>query len=495
MEYKKLYLILQTFNKEDISDFKRFINSPFYNQNENVQKLFSVISAYHPDYSSRNLTAEKFHNIISPGTPVNNGSINNLITKIINLAEKYLVVKAFEKNETISNRLLLQEYDKRKLDTRFASALTKIKQDLKKQKILDETYYENMYHLSEIEMSFNKRRKPLGKLKAEFDRGLITMQYLLYSFFLRLLHDQIRLFDSELTVKLDENNLWVKKTAANILQYSHTLPYNLLMDIYQRTLKYAEFKEDYDIDESINLIFDNKDFLPADKLKFILSPVYNHCKDKEFAGDKSYGLKSLKIIKLMVEKNLMLDVNGTISDHEYVNFSSAAVKEKDYEWADDFTEKFRKHVSEDRREDSYNYNKAVINYIRGCDENKKVYFEAALKYLTKVNAPDFYYKTRIFLLSLNIFYELRETDTLISLVDSFKHYLSAHKKEIPPALEERYLNFANFLIRLVNLSEKPQLLNAIKLKNSIMEKERVEFKKRLIGKTDEIISSLQSQVS
>lgn len=264
------------------------------------------------------------------------------------------------------------------------------------------------------------------------------------------------------------------------------------MDIYQRTVKFAEYKEDYDIDESINLIFDNKDILPADKLKTILTPIYNHCKEKEFAGDKSYGLKSLKIIKLMVDNNLILNHDGTISDHEYVNYSSTALKEKDYDWADEFTEKFRKYVPEERREDSYNYNKAVINYIRGCNENKRVYFENALKYLTKVNALDFYYKTRIFLLSLNIFYELHETETLISLVDSFKHYLSAHKNEIPHALEERYLNFANFLIRLVYLTENPQLHAAIKLKKSIMEKDRVEFKKRLIGKTEEIISSLQT---
>lgn len=491
MEYNKLFLILKTFNRQEISEFRKFVNSPFFNQNENVQKLFGEISAYHPEYNSHNMTAENLYNRIFPGTDVNRGSINNLITKIINLAERYMVVKAFCENETLSGRMLLQEYDNRKLDTRFVSALSKIKHELKNQKILDETYYENMYQLSEIEMSFNKKRKPLGKLKAEFDRGFVSMQFLLNSFFLRLLHDQIRLFDSELTVKLDENNLWVKNTAASVLEHSNTLPYNLLMDIYQRVLKHAEFKENYDIDESINLIFDNKDYLPADKLKTILSPVYNHCKEKEFAGDKSYGLKSLKIIKLMVEKNLMLNSSGTISDHEYVNYSSAAVKEKDYDWADEFTEKFKVNVPEERREDSYNYNKAVINYVRGCDENKRVYFETALKYLTKVNALDFYYKTRIFLLSLNIFYELRETDTLISLVDSFKHYLSAHKNEIPHALEERYLNFANFLIRLVYLTENPQLHAAIKLKNSIMEKERVEFKKRLIGKTEEIISSLQ----
>ncbi|MBP9192317.1 MAG: hypothetical protein KBF96_07185 [Ignavibacteria bacterium] len=492
MEYNKLYAILKTLTKEEISEFKRFINSPFYNQNPNVPKLFSEISTYHPDYNSLNLKGEKLHEIIFPGTDVNKGSINNLITKLISLAEKYLAVRAFDRNETISVRLLLQEYEKRKLDALFISAINKAKNELNKENIHDETYYENMYQVNEIELTFNKNRKPLGKLKAEFDKEFVSMQFLLNSFFLRILHDQIRLLDSEQIIKPDEKILWVKQTASSVLQFSNTLPYNLLMDIYQRTVKFAEYKEDYDIDESINLIFDNKDILPADKLKTILTPIYNHCKEKEFAGDKSYGLKSLKIIKLMVDNNLILNHDGTISDHEYVNYSSTALKEKDYDWADEFTEKFRKYVPEERREDSYNYNKAVINYIRGCNENKRVYFENALKYLTKVNALDFYYKTRIFLLSLNIFYELHETETLISLVDSFKHYLSAHKNEIPHALEERYLNFANFLIRLVYLTENPQLHAAIKLKKSIMEKDRVEFKKRLIGKTEEIISSLQT---
>ncbi len=125
MEYNKLYAILKTLTKEEISEFKRFINSPFYNQNPNVPKLFSEISTYHPDYNSLNLKGEKLHEIIFPGTDVNKGSINNLITKLISLAEKYLAVRAFDKNETISVRLLLQEYEKRKLDALFISAINK----------------------------------------------------------------------------------------------------------------------------------------------------------------------------------------------------------------------------------------------------------------------------------------------------------------------------------------------------------------------------------
>lgn len=490
MEYNKLLSILKTFSKDEITDFRKFINSPFYNQNENVIKLFNEISSKHPYFKTNDITGDKLHEIIFPGTEKNKGSINNLITRIINLAEKYLVVKSFNENVIIFQRLLLDEYDKRKLDTLFNSTIKKIKNDLDKHQIHDEDYFENLYRTCELELKFNRNRKPLGKLKSDFDKEPLSMQYLINNFFLRIIQYQIRLLDSEMLIRLDEGNLWVKNTATEILKCSDSVPYNLQMDIYKRALNFAEYKNDYDIDESIDLIFENKDKLPADKLKFILSPIYNFCKEKEFAGDKSYGLKSLKIIKLMVEMNLIL-VNGKISDHEYVNYSSAAVKEKEYDWADEFTEKFKKYVPSERREDSYNYNKAVINYIHGCDENKKIYFETALNYLTKVNAGDFYYKTRIFLLSMNIFYELRETETLISLIDSFKHYLSAHKNEIPNALEERYLNFSNFLLRLVYLTENPKLQTAVKLKQNILEKERVEFKKRLLGKTDEIISSFK----
>jgi hypothetical protein len=66
-----------------------------------------------------------------------------------------------------------------------------------------------------------------------------------------------------------------------------------------------------------------------------------------------------------------------------VNYSSAAVKEKDYEWAEDFTNRFKQYVNPDRREDSFNYNHAVINYIHGCDSGERKYFDKALNYLSR----------------------------------------------------------------------------------------------------------------
>ncbi|HJY64095.1 MAG TPA: hypothetical protein VJ455_08050 [Ignavibacteria bacterium] len=488
MKHLKLFSILKTFTNDELAGFGKFLASPYFNQNENVIKLFNTINVYHPDYSSDNLANENLHRNIYPGAKINFGSINNLVTRLINLAERFLVVNSFEEDSSVSNQFLLRQFEERGLDSLFESTIKKTKSEIEKQCIHDENYYRNMYDINELEIIFNRNRKPLGKMKTDFDKIPLSIQYLLYYFYQKIFDNYVRFLDAEHHVKLDEGNLWIKKVTAKILKNTEELPYNLLIDIYKRTTSFAELKDEYNIDETINLVIDYKNSLPANMLKLVLSLLYDYCKDKEFDGDKSYGLKSFMILKLMVENKVILNYDGTLTDHEYVNYSAAAVREKEMEWAEDFTNRFKQYIAPARREDAYNYNHAVINYIRGCDDKERKYFESALQFLSKVNASDFYYKTRIFLLSMNIFYEISETDTLISLIDSFKHYLTAHKSEMPPDLEERYLNFANFLLRLVNLKENPKLSAALKLKKDILgTKEKVEFKKRLVLNIDEII--------
>ncbi len=488
MKHSKLFSILKTFTNDELAGFGKFLASPYFNQNENVFKLFNAIKPYHPGYSSNKLSNEKLHRSIYPGAKINTGTINNLVTRLIALSERFLAVNSFNEDSSVSNQFLLRQYEERGLDSQFESTIKKTKSAIEKQCVHDENYYHNLFELNELEIMFNTRRKPIGKLKSNYDMMPVSVQYLLCYFFLIIYDRYLRLIESEGHVKVDDCNLWVKKVISNILKNTTDLPYNSLMDIYRRITGFAELKEEYNIDETINLIFDSKDILPPDRFKSILSPLYNYCKDKEFDGDKSYGLKSFRILKLMVEKNLILGYDGTLTDHEYVNYAAAAVREKEMEWAVDFTNRFKQFIAPARREDAYNYNLAVINYIRGCDDKERKHFENALQFLSKVNASDFYYKTRIFLLSMNIFYELSETDTLISLIDSFKHYLAAHKSEMPPDLEERYLNFANYLLRLVNLKENPRLSAALKLKKEILgTKEKVEFKKRLVLSIDEII--------
>ena len=152
MKHLKLFSILKTFTNDELAGFGKFLASPYFNQNENVIKLFNTINVYHPDYSSDNLANEKLHRNIYPGAKINFGSINNLVTRLINLAERFLVVNSFEEDSSVSNQFLLRQFEERGLDSLFESTIKKTKSEIEKQCIHDENYYRNMYDINELEI-------------------------------------------------------------------------------------------------------------------------------------------------------------------------------------------------------------------------------------------------------------------------------------------------------------------------------------------------------
>ena len=54
MEYRdtKLIIFLQTFSKKELSEFEKFIISPFFKQGRDLLPLYKAVIKFHPDFIS-----------------------------------------------------------------------------------------------------------------------------------------------------------------------------------------------------------------------------------------------------------------------------------------------------------------------------------------------------------------------------------------------------------------------------------------------------------
>src|SRR6187402_526700 len=110
-----LILILRTFSKEEIKNFQKFINSPFYNNLEKICNLFNVLKDFYPDFSSEYLNTEYIFERLYPGSKYNYSTITNLISKLQKLADDFLITINLQKTTFKKNEFLMKEYFSRNL--------------------------------------------------------------------------------------------------------------------------------------------------------------------------------------------------------------------------------------------------------------------------------------------------------------------------------------------------------------------------------------------
>lgn len=64
--------LLKTLSKEETKKFDAFINSPYYNTNTAVIRLFNTIKKYAPEFTDDSLRREKLFKKVYPEKPITN---------------------------------------------------------------------------------------------------------------------------------------------------------------------------------------------------------------------------------------------------------------------------------------------------------------------------------------------------------------------------------------------------------------------------------------
>ncbi|MBK9334832.1 MAG: hypothetical protein IPM96_21140 [Ignavibacteria bacterium] len=109
--------IIQSFSKEEISEFNDFLKSPYHNKKSGVVKLYNEIKKYYPDFKDENLDKEKLWSKLYPGKMYSYGVMKNLIFELTGLAENYIALNNFRQNELKMFSELSESLRMRKLNS------------------------------------------------------------------------------------------------------------------------------------------------------------------------------------------------------------------------------------------------------------------------------------------------------------------------------------------------------------------------------------------
>lgn len=480
--------ILKTFSPDEIKDFHDFVSSPYFNKKTAVVTLLDKIKKYAPEFESPNLEKEKIWKSIYGDKKYNYGLFKNLIYDLTKLGEKYLFMKHATKDEHKSYYGLLDSLFERQIKNLFLAKFNLFAKNIEKLKvdkrIEAKDNFQLMSDLYLLKCTFSDQFDKHAGMAEEFNKhSIYRTAQLLMSIFETCIN----------ALNLSSNNFYRKElnpillfmgkseTASSISEMLETLKdspenYKVLNSYYKYFISLSD-------NTSVEKYFDFKNSLIENATAYsgpdrhnLYSGLRNAVTNLNSAEiNKSKEL--LDITKLMIRDDIMLNENGLIDEVVFVSEIQTACSLADAEFIEDFSSRFLKHLPKPSVQNLKKFSLAHLYFVR-----KE--FEKALEQTLTINFDLFGVKFYLKNLQMMIYYELKDYDSFLMLLDSYKHFLKKNKY-ITPAWKESQSLLIKLFNKLFLLRENFSEFEYVQLKNEI--KSSMVLKKQwLLRKVDEL---------
>jgi hypothetical protein len=438
----KLLQVLESFDKKELFQFKKYLQSPLFNHREDVHKLFEYLNKERRKKKPK-LDKETIFSAVSPSRRYEDKEFHLLMSYLFKLAENFIALREYLQDENEVEIRLMQSYRRRSLAKHFNQTARRVREKLEKQPFRDRRYFQLSSRLVWEEYQVDVVNKPSGELPLSEMIELTDIAY-----FAQKLR-QLCLIKVQQTVYSTEYKL---KEQDGLLTYLNN--YNLaefpVLDIYFRANQLlSDDFERQDLSAFILKLIANSRFFQMEEVRELYLMAINLCIKKVNSGATEYFREMLELYQDGLAKNFLLE-NNRISRFAYHNAVAAALYSKEFEWAESFIKDFQVHLDEAFREGSYSYNLAKLEFERG-------HYGESLQLLQKANYQDVLLNLAAKTILLKIYFKTDEFDILEAHLAAMKSFL--RRKKILGYHRKNYQNLIRFTQKLmsVNYFEKKEL--------------------------------------
>ncbi len=456
------------------------LDSPENCYQESTTKLAHYFAGHHPRFDSPDLNIKSCFKKLFPNQQFDPQLIYNHVSYLLKAAEQLLVDLHEAKTPVERQIKLAAELRDRGLTDLSQRKVNKLSALLNTRFDQNEEFFFTQYLLAkEKDLAFlNLDRHDKDEALHEKD------QHLDHFYLASKLKTGCELLNRANIVSLESDNPILPYIMDYVEQNMATIQKIPAITIYfqiARTL--LEPGENAHFNHLKDLLKKHAATFSSNEAKAMYGYAQNYCIKAANEGRVEFLNELFELYKAMLQESFFQQQNA-ISQWEYKNIVTVATRLKEFEWSEHFIRKFRYFMKPSEAENAYRYNLANLNYSR------KLY-EEALELLRDVEFTDIYYKLGSRSLLLKIFYEMDETESLFSLLESFKIFvkrskqISGYQKEIHLNLLKSARKLYRIKVRLphyrkallrnqfknleLKIQEKPQIANVNWLKEKMEE--------------------------
>ncbi len=163
-------------------------------------------------------------------------------------------------------------------------------------------------------------------------------------------------------------------------------------------------------------------FLPSEAGDVLLAAI-NFCIRRANQGRPDFLKEAFELYKIGFENRALLP-SGTLTKYTYKNATALGLHLGEFEWVADFLEKYRPFLPERDRENNYRINRAKLFF------NQKKYDDALVELQSVRWSEEALYNLDARRMLVRIFWETKAFSALEAQLESYKTYLRRHRDEL-----------------------------------------------------------------
>ncbi|MEL7121586.1 MAG: hypothetical protein AAFO07_19215 [Bacteroidota bacterium] len=452
MKNSHLIGVLQTLNKKEVREFKKWLASPLHNQREDVEDLFSYLMAGNHLSDEKYQEKEKIYKKIFPKAPFDDAKFRQTMFFLNKALEEFLIYSRYNGDTLQSQIILAQIYRERNLDKQFLKLTKNIEKTKEKSTVRDAVYFSKEHQL-EFElyehMLTQGRTAELNYLEMSeaLDKAYIIrkLKLLCYVTTHKAIYQQY-----QYPIEMADEIIQLVKERGLIDEPAIGIYYHIYqaMNFPEDESHYKQFKAQL---ENCGHVFEGRE------LNQIILLGLSYCTEMLNAGKKNYSKEAFIMQQMGIERRLFLE-NGILKTDVYRNIVINGCLQREFDWVSNFIETNKELLPADKREVTAHYCESILYFL------KKDYNRARILLMQfKYNDPLLTLQTKSMLIRL--YYEEDEIDFLENELENTRSYLHRHKGEVQK-LERmsRFLKYTKKMIRLhpSNKEAKEKLVQEVK---------------------------------
>jgi len=435
-------------NTKELNGFRDFIECSFFNKNEKLVKFYDYILKFKPDFESRNFTKEKLFKYTFDKEAFDYSKLKHYFNYAVELLEDYVVYNQTSRNQKERDFKLLTFYRERKLNNYFTNLTTKLADEFGKirYKESEDFKYENKLS-QELEIFYYENEFKENKIvNAQYKDLFTTRDNYIFELFFRLstLLEQKRGFRYE----LEKTFPYLQSLMDYIDQNEKSIDPSILLVYKTFLLDYKRTEKNY-FDLKKIAVKEYK-HIPPEIRKHIFLSLMDVGYGIVLSGKREFYNELFDYFSFFVDKYDEIFGNDYLEPNRYFYITMPALSLKKFDWAKNFIDTFKEKLPP--VQEDYLYLVTVAHYHFFTKE-----FGLALEVLAKIKDN----KNNVALiankLKMQILYELKDFETLLYIIDSYRHFLKNYCKIFIETDPKINLNFVKYLKRLVDIQSGKKL--------------------------------------
>ena len=455
----KFFRVAASLDRDSWKRFRKYVRSGNALRSEKVSQFLERIFEAHPHFNAPWIERSRLHTRIFPDLPHSDQRLYDHLSYLYDLLEAFILLEN-RNQEPIADELIMVDYFRRMgMLKDFHQSVRKARKKLDQLPANATTQLAKYRLASQMEALYSGNLKEQARTKED---GLQEKMDTLEHHFLRVRFQYAcEMLNRENVVGTSYNT----STLAFAMQMYEANPLSYqddpMIGAYYRVLKmFLSPQEDEPYQALREMLEAQSADFPAGEARELYVYAQNFCIRRINQGQSEYLHYLFDIYQEMLDRGSIYE-DGRLSQWDYKNIASLGLRLGKTDWVDQFIESGREKISGDYRENAYAYNRAYFDYtVRN--------YPAALRRLQEVEFSDVFYHLGTKTIQLKIYFELEETEALISLFSTFRTYLR-RQKGISTYQRRNHLNLVKFLQQLDRIRERSPRIS------------KKEFRQQLLG--------------